>query len=114
MSITIGYYLVVVVSAVMCDSVFEWILHRYLMHRPVRFLRFAFKKHTLVHHFIFRADKSYHCGREADKRAIRMAWWIGPVLVAVLLLPVGLITIPLGWWSVLVIFGVVSGMYFFA
>ena len=112
MSAIIGYYLVVIVCAIMCDSIFEWILHRYLMHRPVRFLRFAFKKHTLVHHSIFRADKSYHCGREADKRAIRMAWWIGPVLVAVLLLPCAAVTIPLGLWSVLITFGVVSCIYF--
>lgn len=110
-----GGYLVVAVLVVLVDSVFEWTLHRFVMHRPVgKFFKFPFEKHTLTHHHVFRADESYHCSKDSDKRTIRMAWWIGPVLIGALLLPVAAITVPLGFWSVLVIFGIVSGVYFSA
>lgn len=109
-----GYYSLVAVCAIMCASIFEWTLHRFVMHRPVGKFRAPFEKHALTHHRMFRGDATYHCVREEDKRKIRMAWWNGPVLVTVLLLPCAALTIPLGLWSVLMIFGVVSGAYFFA
>ena len=43
-----------------------------------------------------------------------MAWWQGPVLVAVVMLPSVALSLPLGLWQVVVIFGVVGTLYFCA
>jgi hypothetical protein len=75
-----------VVATVFC-SFFEWALHRYLMHRPVGPFTYPFRAHALVHHRIFRADHSYHLCDEKDKHTIPMAWWNGPVLIMIGLIP---------------------------
>ncbi|MDB6026315.1 MAG: Fatty acid hydroxylase superfamily [Verrucomicrobiales bacterium] len=71
-----------VVAAVVFASVFEWVLHRYIMHRPVGKFRYPFERHALVHHQIFKADHTYHLLKESDKHTIPMAWWNGPAIVA--------------------------------
>lgn len=78
---------VTVVAGFMYASIFEWVLHRYVMHRPIGKFRYPFEAHTLTHHRIFKADYTYHLQDEGDKRKIRMAWWNGPVLVALGILP---------------------------
>jgi hypothetical protein len=78
-----------IVAGTVFGSLFEWLLHRYLMHRSVlvKFFRYPFERHALVHHHIFKADHTYHLVHEPDKKTIPMAWWNGPVLVALGLLP---------------------------
>jgi len=78
-----------VVTGAAFGSFFEWTLHRYLMHRSwlVKFFRYPFERHTLVHHHVFKADHTYHLIHEPDKKTIPMAWWNGPVIVALGLLP---------------------------
>jgi hypothetical protein len=68
-------------------SFFEWALHKYFMHRPFGKFTYPFKRHALVHHHIFKADESYLLQREEDKYTIPMAWWNGPVLIAVGAIP---------------------------
>ena len=80
-------------------SFFEWVLHRFLMHRPVGKFTYPFERHTLIHHRIFRADPSYHLHREEDKHTIPMAWWNGPVLIAVGVIPFGIASIYFGGWG---------------
>jgi hypothetical protein len=75
------------VSGLVLGSIFEWALHRYLMHRPVGKFRYPFERHALVHHQIFKADHTYHLIHEKDKHTIPMAWWNGPLLVAISQLP---------------------------
>jgi hypothetical protein len=83
-------------------SLFEWTLHRYIMHRPVgKLFTYPFERHALTHHRIFKADPSYHLIREADKWTIPMAWWNGPVLIAVGLIPFALVAWLAGHWSLL-------------
>src|SRR4051812_47536675 len=74
-------------SAVVFDSFFEWMFHRYVMHRRVRFFDYPFRKHALVHHQIFRADETYHLLREEDKDTVPMAWWNGPALICLTQIP---------------------------
>ena len=74
-------------------SFFEWVLHRYVMHRPLGALTYPFRAHAVVHHGTFRADHTYHLQIEADKKTIPMEWWNGPVLIAIALSPV----LPLAW-----------------
>ena len=68
-------------------SFFEWTLHRFFMHRETMGWRYPFERHALVHHRVFRADHTYHLINERDKETIPMAWWNGPVLIAICLLP---------------------------
>lgn len=74
-------------SGTVFASFFEWTLHRYLMHRPIWKFDYAFKAHAIVHHQIFKADHTYHLREEKDKWTIPMAWWNGPVLIAVCQIP---------------------------
>jgi hypothetical protein len=68
-------------------SFFEWTLHRYIMHKPVKFFRYPFERHALIHHHIFKADETYHLINEEDKHTIPMAWWNGPAIIAVGIIP---------------------------
>lgn len=82
-------------------SLCEWLLHRYLMHRPWKLLRYPFETHTIIHHHVFKADASYHLQNAKDKDIIRMAWWNGPTLVAISQIPWLLIALftSFSWWS---------------
>jgi hypothetical protein len=81
-------------------SLFEWILHRFVMHRPVGRFRYAYEAHAQTHHNRFRADGSYHLGDHPhDLATIPMAWWNGPVLIAVSSAPFWAAGWLLGLWS---------------
>lgn len=88
------------VSAIVFASFFEWVLHRYVMHRPVGPFDYPFRTHALIHHHVFRADDSYHVQREEDKEIIPMAWWNGPALVALGCIPYSLIAWSIGQWII--------------
>jgi len=100
------------IVAVVFASFFEWTLHRFVMHRPVGSFTYPFKSHTLVHHRIFKSDHTYHLIHEDDKRTIPMAWWNGPVLVAVGMLPFGLVSLLSGQWGILVGATLACGSYY--
>jgi hypothetical protein len=89
-----------VVTATIFASLFEWVLHRFIMHRPIGKLTYPFERHALIHHRIFKADPSYHLAREEDKHTIPMAWWNGPVLIAIGTLPFILAGWLTGKWAV--------------
>ena len=80
-------------------SFFEWTLHKYVMHRPVGKFRYAFHAHAVVHHQVFKADKTYHLQEEKDKETIPMAWWNGAVLVMIGLIPFTLVALVVGEWA---------------
>ena len=98
--------------AVIFASFFEWTLHRYVMHRPVGSFDYPFKTHALIHHHVFRADESYHVQNEADKEIIPMAWWNGPVLILLCMVPFVAVAWALNRWLPLA--GMVTGfiLYF--
>lgn len=80
-------------------SFFEWVLHKYVMHRAVGKFRYAFHAHAVVHHQIFKADHTYHLQNDKDKETIPMAWWNGPVLIMIGMIPFALISWLVGeWW----------------
>ena len=70
-----------VVGGILYSSFFEWLLHKYVMHRPLGKFEYPFRAHALVHHHVFRADDSYHLQRDADKETVPMAWWNGPAML---------------------------------
>ncbi len=100
------------VVAAVYASVFEWILHRYLMHRPFGKFRYPYERHALVHHRVFRADHTYHLIHEKDARTIPMAWWNGPVLIAVGIQPFILAALLSGQWGLLCGAGIVCVAYY--
>jgi len=81
-------------------SFFEWTLHRYVMHRPVGKFRYAFQAHAVVHHQVFKADKTYHLHDEKDKETIPMAWWNGAVLILIGMIPFALLSWATGLWGI--------------
>lgn len=90
-------------------SFFEWKLHRDVMHKPVRItipfwktvtFAYAFHAHAVVHHRIFGADKTYHLQKKGDEITIPMAWWNGPVLIAIGTSPFVPLSYVTGLWSI--------------
>jgi hypothetical protein len=89
------------VVSVVFASLFEWTLHRYVMHRPIGKFTYPFERHALIHHRIFKADETYHLITETDKHTIPMAWWNGPLLILVGQLPFALAAWLMGRWGFL-------------
>jgi hypothetical protein len=88
-------------SGIVFASLFEWVLHRYVMHRPIAGFTYAFQAHAVVHHVVFKADHTYHLVNEKDKKTIPMAWWNGPVLVALCQIPFAFISWKMGSFAVI-------------
>lgn len=78
-------------------SVFEWTLHKYVLHIRQRFLTFPYVAHAITHHGLFKADASYYTRDEHSKKKIMMAPWAGPVIVAIGTLLYATTLIPLLW-----------------
>jgi Fatty acid hydroxylase superfamily len=72
---TIGF-----LGGVVYSSFFEWNLHKYVMHSPLKFFRYPFLAHAVTHHGKFKADKTYQLQDEADKQTVPMAWWNAPAI----------------------------------
>ncbi len=64
-------------------SFFEWLLHRFMMHRPFLFVTYPYKTHAITHHGTFGPGPDYHLHHSADRSLVTMAWWNAPVLIAV-------------------------------
>ncbi len=94
-------------------SHFEWVLHRYFMHRPHKYLDYPFRTHALTHHKLYRADESYHYSpdriaemaverswelKEGDTK-ITMAWWNGPLIVVLGPFPFYVVAIVFGYFG---------------
>ena len=72
--------------AIVQASLFEWAFHRYWLHRPW-LPKDCFTSHTLVHHQLCKHDDTFHVVNEEQHEALTFAWWGGPVLVAINLVP---------------------------
>lgn len=114
----LGAYWRILLSAVAFASFFEWLLHKEVMHKMVKFggivFDYAFRAHAVTHHGTFRSDKSYHLQRAEDADTIRMAWWNWLVLVPVASIPGFIISESLHDWRIAAIFFAVSFAYYVA
>ncbi|MFK7851787.1 MAG: sterol desaturase family protein [Akkermansiaceae bacterium] len=103
------------VANIAAASFFEWLLHKYVMHRPLGNFRYAFQAHAVVHHKTFKADESYHLSNEKDKETIPMAWWNGPILILIFSIPCAIISWITGQWGIhlgaILAFGTYYGVY---
>lgn len=115
MSIVITTALAVAAS-VLYASVAEWLLHKYVMHEIFLGFRYPYVAHAQTHHEIFRADASYHLRDSTVAHKIRMAWWNGPAIIAIGMLPYIAIAVPLARYgsTEIAIAACVSGLVTFA
>ena len=88
-------------TATVFASFFEWALHRFVMHQRMGVFTYPFERHALIHHRIFKADHTYHLIHDEDKHTIPMAWWNGPALIAVGLIPFLIAALLSGKWGFL-------------
>ncbi|MSR71456.1 MAG: fatty acid hydroxylase [Candidatus Taylorbacteria bacterium] len=89
-TLDIFYYVILVLTIIAYTSIFEWILHKYIMHKPLGKFDYPFKAHAIVHHGLFKADETYHLTsheNQADRKTIPMAWWNALILVPLAALP---------------------------
>ena len=84
--LALGNLLVVIPLAVVAGLLqatwFEWIYHRYWLHRPWLPPQ-MFTAHTLVHHQLCKHEDTFHVTEPEQEEALTFQWWGGPVLIAV-------------------------------
>lgn len=78
--------LAVIPVAAVQASFFEWAFHRYWLHRPW-LPKDCFTTHTLIHHQLCKFDDTFHVHDEEQEEALTFAWWGGPTLVSINILP---------------------------
>ncbi len=71
-------------------SFVEWAFHRYWLHRPW-LPKDCFTQHTLIHHQLCKFDDTFHVTDEEQHEALTFAWWGGPLLIAINMVPWALI-----------------------
>lgn len=71
-----------ILLAVPYSSEFEWCLHRFAMHTPLRWFMYPYIAHDKTHHGLF-SGYNYHLKGSAHKNKIMMAWWNGPVIILI-------------------------------
>jgi hypothetical protein len=80
------------VIGVIQASFFEWAFHRFWLHRPW-LPKDCFTTHTLIHHQLCKHDDTFHVVEDEQHEALTFAWWGGPTLVLINMVPWAL----LGW-----------------
>ena len=70
-------------------SLVEWVFHKYWLHRPWA-PKDAFVAHTMIHHQLCKFDDTFHVEEEEQEEALEFQWWVGPLIIAISLLP---------WWG---------------
>ena len=82
------------IAGIVQTSLFEWVYHRYWLHRPWLPPQ-MFTAHTLVHHQLCKHEDTFQVHEEEQEEALTFQWWGGPALVAINLIPWGLVA----WWQ---------------
>ena len=78
--------LAIIPVATVQASFFEWCFHRYWLHRPW-LPKDCFTTHTLIHHQLCKFDDTFHVHDEEQEEALSFAWWGGPALIAINVIP---------------------------
>jgi hypothetical protein len=77
--------------SVVQSSFFEWVFHRYWLHRPW-LPKDCFTTHTLIHHQLCKFEDTFHVVEEEQEEALHFQWWGGPILIAINLVPWALLS----------------------
>jgi hypothetical protein len=109
---------VAILVATIQASFFEWAFHRYWLHRPW-LPKDCFTSHTLVHHQLCKHDDTFHVVDEEQHEALTFAWWGGPTLIVINIVPWALLAwglaalgVGLPFAAFLVTFSAVVGLYY--
>ena len=94
----------------MYASIFEWCLHKYVMHNKPFGFKYAFHGHQELHHSIFGPKRTYELRNHppekqlVNKKTIPMAWWNWIVLLIIATLPVVAMCYAFlsVWWPIVV------------
>lgn len=79
--------------AICGNSFIEWGVHRFLMHRRMPLVGYAYRNHTLEHHAVIRADDSYHVPPGENHGAFTWVEYVLlPILAAAIYAPIHLAT----------------------
>lgn len=73
-------------AGILQATFFEWVYHRYWLHRPWLPPQ-MFTAHTLVHHQLCKHDDTFQVTEHEQEEALTFQWWGGPMLVGLNLLP---------------------------
>jgi len=65
------------VAGLIWCSFAEWILHKYIMHRPFKLLPYGYA-HVTSHHDKFGGDETYHLQEEWQKNHVLFTWRAAP------------------------------------
>jgi hypothetical protein len=82
----IGAIAVAVVAGILQASFFEWVFHRFWLHRPWLPDQ-VYTAHTLVHHQLCKFDDTFHVTEEEQDEALHFQWWGGPLLISMNVVP---------------------------
>ncbi len=64
-------------------GLFEYVFHRWVLHRRWRLIPHPYQVHTSLHHRVFRGDAADQVRREENGDRILFEWWQGPLLLAI-------------------------------
>jgi hypothetical protein len=85
-----------ILVAIIQASYFEWVYHRYWLHRPWLPPQ-MFTAHTLIHHQLCQQGDTFRVVEEEQEEALTFQWWGGPLLVGLNVLP--WIAVSWGLWA---------------
>ncbi|MDI3308147.1 MAG: hypothetical protein QJR07_13730 [Acetobacteraceae bacterium] len=98
------YEWLVVPVAFAASNVFEWWIHKYVMHRPVKGLMGIYKRHTLAHHQFF-TEHEYSFDNSRDFRIVFFPPYALITFMAMSLVPawiLGALGFPDAGWLLLI------------
>jgi Fatty acid hydroxylase superfamily len=98
------YEWLVVPAAFVISNVFEWWIHKYVMHRPVPGLMGIYKRHTLAHHQFF-TENEYTVDNSRDFRIVFFPPYALVTFIVISLVPWGVLQLlgfPNAAWLVLI------------
>lgn len=108
------------VIGILQTSLFEWVYHRYWLHRPWLPPQ-MFTAHTLVHHQLCKHEDTFHVTEPEQEEALTFQWWAAPILIALNMIPWGLValirrdaTADPAWLPVMFTVGGIVLLYYFA
>ena len=100
-------------------SMFEWVYHRYWLHRPWLPPQ-MFTAHTLVHHQLCKHEDTFHITEPEQEEALTFQWWAAPILMALNMLPYGIVALfvrgpaAYPWTAFMCTVGAIVLLYYFA
>lgn len=89
----------------------EYVAHRFPMHNKMKFMGFAYKKHTVDHHLFYTSDYMKFDGWK-DFKVVLFPWWSALMFLGVIATPITLVTGLLVTYNFGILFGLTVLAYY--